>query len=196
MSPRPKILPSALFSLTLILPGSLFLTDLGAQSNCYTNPSDTIPCAEGEYEEEWKELEVPIPALAKDSEFKLLAVTEADSRYQYYLAENSISLGTDGVMRYTVAVVSGNGVRNVFYEGLRCYTNEIKTYAYATNRGNFRPALNNRWRPVANKGVRAYQDFLTNGIICDADGYAWEAQKARRALLRQVNSGAFRRIVD
>ncbi len=176
--------------------GSLFLTDLGAQSDCYQNPSDTIPCAEADYEEEWKELNVPVPVVAKDSDFNLLAVTEADSRYQYYLAENSISLGADGVTRYTVAVVSGNGVRNIFYEDLRCYTDEIKTYAYASNRGTFRPARNSRWRPVANKGVRAYQDYLTKGLICDADGYSWAAQKARRALLRQINSGAFRRVVD
>jgi len=196
MSHPPKNVPAPLYALTLILMGSLFLTDLGAQGNCYQNPSDTIPCAEAEYEGPWKELDVPVPAVAKDSDFKRLAVTEADSRYQYFLAESSITLGTDEVMRYTVAVVSGNGARNVFYEGLRCYTDEIKTYAYASNGGTFRPAANTRWRPVANKGVRAYQDYLTKGIICDPDGYAWAAQKARRALRRQINPGAFRRVVD
>ncbi len=192
MSYQSKISPTPLYSLTLLLLGSLFLTDLSAQGDCYRDLNDRIDCG-GIDDEEWKESDVAVPAMAKDSEFRILDVTEADARYRYYLGENSISKGADGVMRYTVAVVSGNGVRNIFYEGLRCETDEIKTYAYASNRGAFRPAINSRWRPVANKGVRAYQVFLTKGIICGPEGFAWEAKKARRALLSQFTAGGFRR---
>ena len=191
MSCVPKTTQSLLFALTLFLMGSLFSIELRAQDDCYRDTNDRIPCSE--YEEEWKESDIKIPTAAKDSDFKLLAVTEADARYQYYLAGNSINLGSDGVMRYTVAVVSSNGVRNVFYEGLRCETDEVKTYAYGSKRGTFRRAVKSPWRPVSNKGVRAYQDFLAKVIVCGPQGYKWEAKKARRALNRQFTAGGFRK---
>ncbi len=191
MSRVLKTAPAPLYPLALFLLGSLLLTDLHAQGDCDRDINDRVPC--GGVEEEWRESEVTIPPITKDSDFRILDVTEADARYRYFLAESSITRGTDNVMRYVVAVVSGNGVRNVFYEGLRCETDEIKIYAYASKRGTFRPASNTRWRPVQNKGVRAYQDFLTQGIICDTDGFAWPAEKARQALLRQFTAGGFRR---
>ena len=162
-----------------------------AADDCKEHINDRQSCEY--YEEEWKESEVVIPPVAKDKEFKQLAVTEASERYNYYLAEKSITRGTDGVMRYTVAVVSPSGVRNIFYEGLRCIENEVKTYAYASKGGAFRPTLKSRWRTVSNKGASAYQDFLKGVIVCDPNGYAWDAEKARHALNKQFLPNGQRR---
>jgi hypothetical protein len=96
-------------------------------------------------------------------------------------------------MRYTVAVVSSSGVRNIFYEGLRCDENEVKTYAYASKGGKFRPTHKSRWRSVSNKGASAYQDFLKGVIVCDSNGFRWDAEKARNALNKQYLPNGQRR---
>ncbi len=178
------------YILTLAVLSYGFGTAHGAD-DCKEHYNDRMSCEY--YEEEWQESKIVIPAIAKDSEFKQLAVTEASERYNYYLSEKSITRGTDGVMRYIVAVVSNNGVRNIFYEGLRCIENEVKTYAYASKGGKFRPTFKSRWRTVSNKGASAYQDFLRAVIVCDSNGYAWDAEKARHALNKQFLPGGQRR---
>ncbi len=171
----------------------LFQTQV-ARADCEPEVNDHFndrqPCSY--YEEAWKESNVVIPPVSAASEFQELAVADASPLYRYYLAQDSISRGANGVMRYTVAVVSKTGVRNIFYEGLRCATDEVKTYAYATNRGAFRRSGQSKWRPIANKGIRAYQDFLVNVVICGTHGFAWDADKARQALLDQVTKNGLR----
>lgn len=187
-----KTTPLSILAIALVaLAGQFVPLRAFGLDDCYRDINDRTSC--DTYQEQWKETNVVIPAVPKDSDFTILAVTEADERYHYYLARNSITRGQDGVMRYTVAVVSGSGVRNIFYEGLRCATDESKTYAYATERGAFRRSLKSRWHPLANKGIRAYQEFLSKVIVCDPNGYAWDAQKARHALLSQFTPGGFRR---
>ncbi len=186
--------PSLLFALAVAVMVSGSLCGQALAAGCDRGINSVTDCDSPDaYEEEWKENNVVIPPVPKDSDFKPLAVTEADERYRYYLAESSITRGEDDVMRYSVAVVSENGARNIFYEGLRCATDEIKTYAYASKRGVFRSNIQSRWRPLANKGIRAYQEFLLQVIICDSNGYAWDAAKARRALNRQYLPGGLRR---
>jgi hypothetical protein len=184
-------IPTCLFYiLTLVVLSSGFGLARAAD-DCKDHINDRQSCEY--YEEEWQESKLVIPPLPKDNEFKQLAVTEASERYTYYMDEKSITLGTDGVMRYTVAVVSSSGVRNIFYEGLRCDENEVKTYAYASKGGKFRPTYKSRWRTVSNKGASAYQDFLKGVIVCDSNGFPWDAEKARNALNKQYLPNGQRR---
>ncbi len=49
----------------------------------------------------------------------------------------TISVGMDGVVRYVVIMTNGNGNTNAVYEGIRCVSDEVKTYARLSAAGQW-----------------------------------------------------------
>ena len=83
---------------------------------------------------DWAEGEVPPPpALRTDGLVPFQVSVHASLRYGVDPA--SVSVGADGVIRYVMVARSDSGALNAWYEGLRCASAEVKTYA--------------RWRPGA-----------------------------------------------
>ena len=144
------------------------------------------------YEEAWREQETVLPPLPEQKNLRAIDANRADPRYDYLLDKASINRGVDDVMRYTVVVESSTGVRNVFHEGIRCLTDEVKTFAYASGDREFKRTTGSRWQRIAVNGVRAYQEYLASVILCDANGYAWDTDKAIAALSAQYTDGGVR----
>lgn len=59
---------------------------------------------------------------------------------------NSIRLGSDGVMRYVVVMINSAGSVNAAYEGVRCTSAEVKTYARWTSQGTWEPIATPSWK--------------------------------------------------
>ena len=59
---------------------------------------------------------------------------------------NTIRLGSDGVMRYVVVMVNSTGSVNAAYEGVRCTSAEVKTYARWTSQGTWEPVATPSWK--------------------------------------------------
>jgi hypothetical protein len=91
------------------------------------------------------------------------------SKNRFYIDRNSVSLGADWVVRYTVVIKSTSGVANVSYEGMRCKTSEYKVYAYGTRDGTWANARDPKWQNVdgttANLRYSLWVDYL-----CDSEG--------------------------
>jgi hypothetical protein len=160
-------------------------------SACNDLPDYDTRCAQAttRWDPEWKEGQTRLPPPPSADDLAPIDAPRAADGYAFFIDRRSVSRGSDGVMRYTVVVESRTGARNVFHEGLRCLTDEVRTYAYATRRGPFRRAGNATWRRIATDGPRGYQDYLANVIMCDRQGYAWDADKALRALSAQYTAG-------
>lgn len=58
----------------------------------------------------------------------------------------TIRLGSDGVMRYVVVMVNSTGSVNAAYEGVRCTSAEVKTYARWTSQGTWEPVATPSWK--------------------------------------------------
>jgi len=56
-------------------------------------------------------------------------VVSGNTPLTFALDSKSLSVGDDGVVRYTVVVTSPSGAHNVNYEGIRCDTYEWRQYA-------------------------------------------------------------------
>jgi len=50
---------------------------------------------------------------------------------QIALDADSLSIGTDAVIRYTLRITSSEGVANISHQGLRCDSREFKLFAIA-----------------------------------------------------------------
>lgn len=127
------------------------------------------------YEEElekqsWKEVDVALPA-APDKQSLLPFYVSAATDNQFFIDRASLSVGNDGVVRYTLVIETSGGARNVSYEGMRCETRERRIYASGRSDGSWSSARRKEWVPVreavANRHYAAlYLDvFCPSGII-------------------------------
>ena len=97
---------------------------------------------------DWKESDVPPPPAYDMSKLLTFEVTRA-SPLVYGVDPASFSISkTDGIVRYVVVATTPAGAKNVIYEGLRCSTGEVRTYARAKPDGSWVPVVNSEWKSV------------------------------------------------
>ncbi len=129
------------------------------------NASD-IPDDEIE-EYKWEEGSVKIPPYPKDSNLLEFFVDASEDRFEYFIDTTSLSIGkNDSVIRYTLVIRSTTGAENVFYEGMRCDSDEYKTYAFGTGDGKLKPFREPEWRPIQNLRHMQYRKDLLEHYLC------------------------------
>ena len=95
---------------------------------------------------DWREAEAPPPpALKLDG---LVALDMPRSALRFGVDPASVSLGSDGIVRYVVVATSSTGAVNALYEGLNCNTAEIKVYARHYPDSGWTPAKDSPWRAL------------------------------------------------
>ena len=100
---------------------------------------------------------------------------------RFYIERNSISLGADWVVRYTLVIKSTSGVANVFYEGMRCKTSEYKVYAHGTRDGTWSNVREPKWQDVGSSAGNFHYSLWAD-YLCDS-----EAVRGRNAADLIVN---------
>jgi hypothetical protein len=108
-----------------------------------------LPARSGEFDEEfekksWSEAETHLPPFPEEVgliPFEVGAVTDR----RHFIDAASLSIGADGVVRYTLVVVSSEGARNIRHEGMRCATGELRFYAFGRSDKSWSKARGNRW---------------------------------------------------
>ena len=117
---------------------ALLTANTGSTANAqlFTDPAD------------WKESDVPPPPAFDMSRLITFEVTRS-SPLVYGVDPASFSISKiDGIVRYVVVATTPTGVKNVMYEGLRCKTGEVRTYARANPDGSWTPVANSEWKSV------------------------------------------------
>ena len=113
----------------------------------------------------WSEIESKLPSFPKDSgliPFEASAATP----HRFYIDAASVSVGEDGVVRYTLMVKAAGGATNVSFEGIRCKTREQKLYAIGRAGGSWTRARDPRWRRIEPKDVNAHHMVLFADFFC------------------------------
>lgn len=98
-------------------------------------------------DEPWQEAEAPPPpAWRMDKLIPIDMPIRTDLSFGIDAA--TLSIGPDWVVRYVVVAYRPGGSTNAIYEGLRCDTAEVKTYARASEPGKWSPVGSPIWRPL------------------------------------------------
>ena len=85
----------------------------------------------------------------------------------FSIDRNSLTVGTDGVVRYTVVVTSPSGARNVNYEGIRCDTYEWRLYAGMNeDHDGWDTTVANDFTRIENGTLNAYHAALYQDYLC------------------------------
>ena len=115
--------------------------------------------------DDFKEIEAPAPpAYHKE---KLIAIDMPSSAaLKYGVDPDTLSVGHDGVVRY-VMVAYNPGSVNALYEGLRCETGEVKTYARSSELGHWTLVQQPTWRRFDMSASTRHTLALAKQGVCD-----------------------------
>lgn len=120
-----------------------------------------------EADKPWNEIEAVLPAPPKEGNWVPFVVSGLTSN-QFAIDNAAIIPSDDGVVRYTVQIVSPSGARTVNHEGLRCVTGERKIYAFGRGETWSRNRYA-KWEPIQARNQNAYQRELFFHYFCNID---------------------------
>lgn len=113
----------------------------------------------------WSELQAQIPAYPKPGNL-LKFDAGASTANQFFVDAASVSVGDDGVVRYTLMVKTGGGATNVSFEGIRCDTRELKIYAFGRPNSEWSRARDTQWRPIEFREINNHHLTLHREHFC------------------------------
>lgn len=128
----------------------------------------------------WKEIEAQLPAYPKAE--NLIPLEVASSGHRFFVDAPSVSVGEDGVVRYTLFVKTAGGAVNVSFEGMRCETREQKYYAIGRADGVWSRARNPEWRRIEAKEINRHHGLLYADYFCTGKSPVQSARNAVDAL--------------
>lgn len=114
---------------------------------------------------DWQESDVPPPPTVSDKGLIPIDMP-ANLTLRFGVDPSTLAITKDGVVRYVMVASSGTGVRNVLYEGVRCATGEVKTYARQNSSGQWVPVTQAQWRPLQGSATAAHAMALARQGAC------------------------------
>lgn len=114
----------------------------------------------------WQEIALQLPPAPQEqnlAEFYL----SPQATMKAYVDLNSVSIGTDKVVRYTVLTRTEGGAVNIMYEGMRCETVEKKTYAFGHPDGKWSRSRRDKWQQIRDMGVNRIDGALFRDYFCE-----------------------------
>lgn len=119
----------------------------------------------GETETAWVEAEIKLPPLPGRGAV-LGFEAGAASANRFFVDPESISVGADRVVRYTLVITGPGGAENISYEGIRCETREQKYYAFGRRDGTWSKARSSEWRRIEYKDINRHHGVLYAEYFC------------------------------
>jgi hypothetical protein len=132
----------------------------------------------------WKELEARIPSYPRTEDLVAFDAGGA-SAHRFYVDARSLSVGEDGVVRYTLVIKAAGGATNVTFEGIRCELREQKYYAVGRADGNWVRARNPQWRRIESQDINRYHSVLYADAFCSGK----QPHKSVREVLQLLRYG-------
>ena len=145
---------------------------------------------------EWQEAEVPPPPAFNTDRLARFQVS-IHSALTYGVVPDSLSVGEDGVVRYVMVARSTEGAVNVMYDGVRCASAEMKTYArwspsgmplpetFSHTDGEWKPVERPEWVALVGNASARPALTLARAALCDGTTPNGDA----RRILRDLRTG-------
>ena len=134
-------------------------------------------------EPRWQEEEPALPDFPREENLLEFYVS-ATTANRFFVDARSISVGADGVVRYSLVVRTAGGSRNVSFEGIRCAATEYRLYAMGRADGTWTKARLSEWKPIENKPVNRHHAALNRDYFCPGTVLVRDAEEGRAALRR------------
>lgn len=116
---------------------------------------------------DWKEGPVTaLPALPTNANLLPFDLTQRTAM-TYMIDSKSVSVGADGVVRYTVVIDSPSGTRNIRYEGMHCASYRWRLYSGVNSEGTAWDNASTDWTRIEDSALNGYHASLYTNYFCD-----------------------------
>jgi len=132
---------------------------------------------------QWQEAEVQLPAAPRSETLQPFYVS-AVSDNQFLIDLATLSIGSDGVVRYVLLIITPGGGRNVTFEGMRCETREHRMYASGRQDGSWSRSRNNDWSRIREVYANRHHATLFTEYFCPNGISVASVAEAKNALQR------------
>lgn len=131
----------------------------------------------------WKEMQAQLPPAPGEEKLLPFFVSSATDN-RFFIDRTSVSIGKDGVVRYTLLVKSAQGALNLTFEGMRCATHEQKTYAFGRADGTWSKARQAKWENIRYQDRNRHYHVLYDDFFCPSGIAIAKPEQAVDALIR------------
>ncbi len=129
----------------------------------------------------WAEDALQLPGFPQEVNLREFYVS-ATTSHKYFIDASTLSVGKDGVVRYTLVIRTSRGSTNITYEGMRCESREYRIYATGQRDGVWALARRSEWYPVENKPTNRHHAALSRDYFCPVGNAIRTADEGREAL--------------
>lgn len=131
----------------------------------------------------WQERAVTLPAAPLPENLLPFYVSAATDN-EFFVDGASLTVGSDGVVRYVLVIQTSGGARNVSFEGLRCETRERRVYALGRLDGAWSKSRNESWQRIRDVPANRHHAALFHDYFCPGGAIVLSVDEARDALRR------------
>lgn len=130
---------------------------------------------------DWNESDAPTPPAFSQTRLIPIDMPTYFS-LRFGVDPQTISVTADGIVRYVMVASNASGSMNAMFEGLRCATGEVKTYARANASGQWSIVQNPAWQSLkGNQSSRHALAFARQGA-CEGRTAGSSAQSIANSL--------------
>lgn len=122
----------------------------------------------------WQEIAVQLPPAPQPENLAPFYVS-ATATQSFAIDTKSLTVGEDGVIRYTLVATSDSGAKNVSYEGIRCATYERKLYAFGRTDGTWSRSRKDQWEKIVSNAINRQHAALARDFFCEETTIAGKA---------------------
>ena len=131
-------------------------------------------------ERNWIEGAIKLPAFPRRGDLVEFDAGSATS-FQFFIDGKSLSIGDDGVIRYTLIARSQSGAESVSYEGMRCKTGMYRVYALGHSDGSWRERPSD-WKPIDPWKASVWHRSLRREFFCPHNEPIHSVEEGLKAL--------------
>ena len=115
---------------------------------------------------DWKEIEVPPPPAFATNRLIPIEMPKYVS-LRLGVDPQTIAITPDGIVRYVAVATNAAGSTTAMYEGIRCSSGEVKTYARFTSNGQWSPVQDPEWRRLNDNLPSKHAMVLARLGVCE-----------------------------
>ena len=113
----------------------------------------------------WQEIAVQLPPAPLPENLVPFYVS-ATATQSFSIDTKSLTVGQDGVIRYTLVATSDSNAKNISYEGIRCATFERKLYAFGRSDGSWSRSRRDQWEWIHSNTNNRQHAALAKDYFC------------------------------
>lgn len=129
---------------------------------------------------DWKEMDSPVPP-AYSTE-RMIPVDVQSAGLKFGIDPSTLSVDADGVVRYVIVARSATGARTALFEGIRCATGQVRTYARKNADESWSPVRDGDWRSLRDGQRSVHAHAAARQGLCVGNSTPWNTREIVRAL--------------